>query len=95
VKALDEHKFFYTAEDIAADLGIDRQQAVQIVSKLIECLRAKGILTVKGAVQRNYYLQMKENCFLSNDGVGLDDRPLTENHLLPLKEFCIGNLISG
>ncbi len=86
---MDEHKFFYTAADIAADLGIDRQQAGQLVSNLTECLRAKGILTVKGAVQRNYYLQMKENGFLSDDGVGPDDRPLTEKRLLPLKEFCI------
>lgn len=77
------------AGDISADLGIDRQQAGQIVSNLAERLRAKGILTIKGAVQRNYYLQMKESGFLSDDGAGLDDRPLTEKRLLPLKEFCI------
>lgn len=26
---VDEHKFFYMAEDIAADLGIDRQHAAR------------------------------------------------------------------
>lgn len=77
------------AGDISADLGIDRQQAGQIVNNLTERLRAKGTLTVKGAVQRNYYLQMKEGGFLSDDGIGPDDRPLTEKRLLPLKEFCI------
>lgn len=82
-------KLFMDVGDISADLGIDRQQAGQIVNNLTERLRAKGILTVKGAVQRNYYLQMKEGGFLSNDGIGPDDRPLTEKRLLPLKEFCI------
>ncbi len=86
---MDEHKFFYTAEDIAADLGIDRQQAGQIVNDLVDRLRVKGILTVRGAVQRNYYLQMKESGFLSEDGLGRNDRLLTEKRLLCLKEFCV------
>ena len=86
---MDEHKFFYTAEDIAADLGIDRQQAGQIVGDLIDRLRVKGMLTVRGAVQRNYYLQMKESGFLSDDGADRDNRPLTEKRLLCLKEFCV------
>lgn len=76
------------AEDISADLGIDRQQAGQIVDDLTERLKAKGILTIKGAIQRNYYLQMKESGFLSDDGADLDNRPLTEKRLLKLKEFC-------
>lgn len=86
---MDERKLFYTAADIAADLGIDRQQAGQIVSDLVGRLRAKGILTISGAVQRNYYLQMKEGGFLSDDGAQQDSRPLTEKRLLCLKEFCI------
>lgn len=86
---MDEHKFFYTAEDIAADLGIDRQQAGKIVGDLTGRLRAKGILAVRGAVQRNYYLQMKESGFLADDGAGQDNRPLTEKRLLCLKEFCV------
>lgn len=85
----DMDKIFMDAGDISADLGIDRQQAEQIVDDLTERLKAKGILTIKGAIQRNYYLQMKESGFLSDDGVGPDDRPLTEKRLLPLKEFCI------
>ncbi|MCM1194300.1 MAG: hypothetical protein NC389_17990 [Acetatifactor muris] len=89
VLTMEEHKIFYTVEDIAADLGMDRQQAGQIVNDLTERLRAKGILTVRGAVQKSYYLQMKESGFLSDDGAGRDDRPLTEKRLLCLKEFCI------
>lgn len=85
---MEANKVFCTAEDIAADLGIDRQQAGQIVNDLSERLRAKGILTVRGAVQRGYYLQMKESGFLSDDGVYSDNRPLTEKRLLCLKEFC-------
>ena len=81
-------KLFMDAEDISADLGIDRQQAGQIVDDLTERLKAKGILTIKGAIQKNYYLQMKESGFLSDDGADLDNRPLTEKRLLKLKEFC-------
>lgn len=80
-------KLFMNAADIAEDLGIDEQMAAGLVRNLTERLRNKGIITVTGAVQTSYYLQMREVGFVSDDGKRAE-KPVLEKRLITLKEFC-------
>ena len=40
VMVMDEHKFFYTAEDIASDLSISEEEAEGLVKELHEALKS-------------------------------------------------------
>lgn len=87
VKTVEEHKIFYTAADIAADLSISEGDAEELVMKLQKWLKASGCLVVSGKVPAAWYERQKEDGFM---GVGrqTERMPLTEKRLLNLDEFC-------
>lgn len=84
---MDEHKFFYTAEDIAADLSISKGEAVEIVKRLHKELKEAGKLVVSGKVPAAWYERQKAEGFM---GIGqqVEHIPLTEKRLLSVNEFC-------
>lgn len=84
---MEEHKIFYTAADIAADLSISEGDAEELVMKLQKWLKASGCLVVSGKVPAAWYERQKEDGFM---GVGrqTERMPLTEKRLLNLDEFC-------
>lgn len=86
VRTVKEHKVFYTAADIAADISISEEEAMELVKKLHKELKAYGCLVVSGKVPAAWYEQQKENGFM----IGQQEEciPLTEKRLLKLNEFC-------
>ena len=86
MKALEEHKVFYTAADIASDLSISEEEAVELVKKLHKELKASGCLVVSGKVPAAWYEQQKENGFMKI-GKQAERIPLTERRLLSIRDF--------
>ncbi|MBO4458772.1 MAG: ICEBs1 excisionase [Butyrivibrio sp.] len=48
-------KLYYTAAEIAQMIGVGRTSAYVIVRQLNEELEAKGFLTVKGKIPKEYF----------------------------------------
>lgn len=87
-KGRDMGKWYVTAEDIAADLDIGVKESEELMRELAERIKRKGGMAIPGKIPEAYYQQIKSTGFLSSDGAGLEDYPLTEKRLLKLKEFC-------
>ena len=84
---MEEHKVFYTVEEIASDLCIRKGEAAELVKKMHRELKAAGKLTIAGKVPIAWYERQKEYSFL--EGWQQPEHiPLTEKRLLNLKEFC-------
>ena len=84
---MEEHKVFYTVEEIASDLCIRKGEAAELVKKMHRELKAAGKLTIAGNVPSAWYERQKEESFL--EGWQQPEHiPLTEKRLLNLKEFC-------
>lgn len=82
-------KLFMTAEDIAADLGIDKKEAGRLLRNLGGRIKRKGGFYIAGMIPVSYYQKMKDTGFMSPDGMETDCCPLNQKRLLGLKEFCI------
>lgn len=52
-----ENKLFVYADEVAADFGVSRTKAYEIVKKLNKELDKRGFLTVAGRVSRQYYME--------------------------------------
>lgn len=85
---MEEHKIFYTAEDIASDLSISEGEAVDLVKKLHKELKASGKLVVSGKVPAVWYDLRKAEGFMSI-GQQSEHIPLTEQRLLSIKDFRV------
>lgn len=83
------NKWYMTAEDIAADLGIDEKEAGRLLQNLGERIKRKGGCYIAGRVPVSYYQKMKDTDFMSPDGMEADCCPLNQKRLLSLKEFCV------
>lgn len=81
-------KWCMTAEDIAADLGIDEKEAGRLLRNLGERIKRKGGCYIAGMIPVLYYQKMKDTGFMSPDGMETDCCPLNQKRLLGLKEFC-------
>ena len=46
---------FIKADEVAEELGISKPYAYKVIRKLNEELKAKGIITIAGRVDRNYF----------------------------------------
>lgn len=46
---------FIKADEVADELGISKPYAYKVIRKLNEELKAKGIITIAGRVDRNYF----------------------------------------
>ena len=88
VKPMEERKLFYTATDIAADLSIGKEAAVELVKKLHKELKASGCLVVSGKVPAVWYELRKAEGFL---GIGKQSEhiSLAERRLLSIKDFRV------
>ena len=84
--SVEEHKLFYTAADIAADLSISEGEAGELVKELHRALRGAGKIVIPGKVPVAWYERQKESGFTGTGPPG--QIPLTEKRLLSLKEFC-------
>jgi len=85
---MEDRKIFLTAADIASDLSISEEEAVELVKKLQKELKESGRLVVSGKVPAAWYEQQKEDGFM---GIGQQTEriPLTERRLLGIKEFRV------
>ena len=80
---------FMFAEDIMADLGVDREEAEKIILELGARIVQKGGMYIRGRVPTWVYNEMKSTGFTSAEGVPEPDRrKLTEKRLLSIDEFC-------
>ncbi len=50
-------KLFVHADEVAADFGISRTKAYEMIKKLNKELEERGFLTIAGRVSRKYYLE--------------------------------------
>lgn len=82
------NKWYMTAEDIAADLGIDEKEAGRLLRNLGERIKRKGGCYIAGRIPASYYQKMKDTDFMSPGGMETDCCPLNQKRLLSLKEFC-------
>ncbi|KXU39852.1 hypothetical protein HMPREF3037_03315 [Candidatus Stoquefichus sp. KLE1796] len=46
---------FYTADEIALQLGVSKAYAYKIIKKLNNDLNQKGFITIAGKVNKDYY----------------------------------------
>lgn len=80
-----EYKYFFSAEDIAADLSISRDEAAGLVKELHKELKAAGYLVVSGKVPSTWYEQQKADGFRKKYAGYV---PLAERRLLGIRDFC-------
>ncbi len=80
------HKYFFSAEDIAADLSISGDEAAGLVKELHKELKAAGYLVVSGKVPSVWYEQQKSNGFRKQYAGYV---PLAERRLLSIRDFCV------
>ncbi len=84
---MEEHKAFYTTTDIAFDLSISEEEAIELVKKLHKELKAFGKLVVSDKVPAAWYELQKAEGFM-RIGQQIERISLTEKRLLNIKEFC-------
>ena len=48
---------FMRVEEVAAELGVSKSYAYNIVQKLNAELKAKGYLTISGRINRKYFME--------------------------------------
>ena len=77
---MEDRKIFLTAADIASDLSISEEEAVELVKKLQKELKESGRLVVSGKVPAAWYEQQKEDGFMEI-GQQTERIPLTERRL--------------
>lgn len=80
------HKYFFSAEDIAADLSISGDEAAGLVKELHKELKAAGYLVVSGKVPSAWYEQQKSNGFRKQYAGYV---PLAERRLLSIRDFSV------
>lgn len=56
---------FYTADEVALQLGVSKAYAYKIIKKLNNELNQKGFITIAGKVNKDYY---NERIYQSNKG---------------------------
>lgn len=71
-------KLFMTAEDIAADLGIDEIEAGRLLQNLGGRIKRKGGCYIAGMIPVSYYQKMKDTGFMSPDGMETRCCPLNQ-----------------
>ena len=55
---------FINADEVAEELGISKPYAYKIIRRLNEELREKGMITIAGRVDRNYFNERYQRLFL-------------------------------
>ena len=56
---------FMRVEDVADELGISKSYAYKIVQKLNAELKAQGLLTISGRINKQYFLE--KTCYRPTD----------------------------